>query len=380
MSGRPKVRVVCVAGARPNFVKVAPLLRALRAREVFDARLVHTGQHQHPSLSAAFLRDLAIPPPDVHLQVAPGSHAQQTGDIMKALDPVLAELQPRAVVVVGDVNSTLAAALVATKLVLRAPFRTRSEERRRPLLAHVEAGLRSFDADMPEEVNRRVTDAVADLLYVTEPAGLANLAREGIPADRAVLVGNVMIDSLHAARELARRSSIAEELGLHGPYGLVTLHRPSNVDDAATLSRLMGVLDRLSRELPLVFPVHPRTAARLREVAVRLEPPSWRVVEPLGYPAFLRLLGGARVVFTDSGGVQDETAVLGVPCLTLRARTERPITVELGTNQVVGTDPQAIEAGFRRALAGLPRRAAPAHWDGRAAERIAAHLEGVLAA
>jgi UDP-N-acetylglucosamine 2-epimerase (non-hydrolysing) len=380
MTGRPKVRVVCVAGVRPNFVKAAPLLRALRARELFDARLVHTGQHQDPNLSSAFLEDLAIPAPDVHLQVPSGSHAQQTAEIMKALDPVLFDLQPHAVVVVGDVNSTLAAALVAAKLVLRSSFRTRFEERRRPLLVHVEAGLRSFDADMPEEANRRVTDVLADLLYVTEPAGLANLAREGIPADRAVLVGNLMIDSLLAARDLASRSSVVADLGGAGPYGVVTLHRPGNVDDPATLRRIIGVLDRLSGELPLVFPVHPRTESRLRELGVSLRPPGWRVVQPLRYPAFVRLLGGARVAFTDSGGVQDETVVLGVPCLTLRPGTERPITVEQGTNQVVGTAPEAIEAGFRRALAAPARGAVPPLWDGHAAERVADHLERVLVA
>ena len=380
MSGRSKVRAVCVAGVRPNFVKAAPLLRALRARDLFDARLVHTGQHQDPNLSSAFWRDLAMPPPDVHLQVRSGSHARQTADIMNALDPVLDDLQPQVVVVVGDVNSTLAGALVAAKLVLRAPFRTRFGERRRPLLVHVEAGLRSFDPDMPEEINRRVTDALADLLYVTEPAGMANLAREGIPADRAVLVGNVMIDSMRAARDLAGGPAILGQLELAGPYGVVTLHRPGNVDEPATLRRLIDVLDRLSREMPLVFPVHPRTAARLRELAVSLKPPGWRVIEPLGHSAFLRLLGGARVVFTDSGGVQDETAVLGVPCLTLRPGTERPITVDNGTNQVVGTAPEAIEAGFRRALATQPRATVPPLWDGRAAERIADHLASVLTA
>jgi UDP-N-acetylglucosamine 2-epimerase (non-hydrolysing) len=379
MSGASRVRVVCIAGARPNFVKVAPLLRALRARPLFDARLVHTGQHQDPCLSSVFFQELAIPAPDAHLGIGSGTHARQTGDMMAALEAALAELQPQAVIVVGDVNSTLAGALVTAKLPLRAPFRARRQQRRRPLLAHVEAGLRSFDDDMPEEVNRRLTDALADLLYVSEPAGLANLAREGIPADRAVFVGNVVIDSLHAARAPAGRSPVLEELGLTGPYGVVTLHRPGNVDDPATLERLLAALDRVAGELPLVFPVHPRTRARLQALPLRLQAPRWRLIEPLGYLAFVRLLSGARVALTDSGGVQEETTALGIPCLTLRDRTERPVTVEQGTNRLVGTDPDAIEAGFRGALRPPARPPAPRHWDGRAAERIADHLQGVFA-
>ena len=374
-----KVRVVFIAGARPNFVKVAPLLRAFRARPLFDARLIHTGQHHDPELSLAFFRDLSIPAPDHHLAAESGTQAQQTAGIMKALEGVLGELQPQVVVVVGDVNSTLAAALVSSKLILRSVFQTQLEVRRRPLLVHVEAGLRSFDRDMPEEVNRRIVDSVSDLMYVTEPAGLANLLGEGVPAARAVLVGNVMIDSLHAMRAQARRSPILDDLGLRGPYGVVTLHRPSNVDDPASLRKLLGALDALARELPLVFPVHPRTRGRLQTGGLRLEPPGWTVIDPLDYPAFLRLMEGARVVFTDSGGVQEETTVLGVPCITLRNNTERLITVEQGTNHVTGTDPGAIEAGFRRALAAPAVPAVPPLWDGRAAERIAAHLEGIFA-
>ena len=379
MSGSSPVRVVCVAGARPNFVKVAPLLRALRDCPSFETRLIHTGQHREACLSAVFFRDLAIPAPDVDLGIGSGTHAQQTGDMMKALEDVLCRLQPQVVVVVGDVNSSLAGALVSAKLWLDAPFRTRLGARRRPLLAHVEAGLRSFDDDMPEEVNRRLIDTVADVLYVTAPAGLANLTREGVPAHRAVLVGNVMIDSLQAARDLAGRSRVLEELGLTGPYGVVTLHRPGNVDDLETLRRLVGTLDELAKQLPLVFPVHPRTRARLQASALRLDAPRWCVVDALGYVPFLRLLEGARVVFTDSGGVQEETTVLGVPCLTLRDGTERPITVEQGTNRVVGTDPAAIAAGFRDALAAGARGVVPALWDGHAANRVVAHLEGLFA-
>src|SRR5262245_30427732 len=311
-----QVRVVCVAGARPNFVKVAPLLRALRARPVFDARLVHTGQHRDPALSSVFIEELGIPPPDAQLGITSGSHARQTAEIMTAFEDVLTIMQPQVVMVVGDVDSTLACALACAKFSLRKPFTTaRSEQRRRPLLAHVEAGLRSFDDDMPEEVNRRITDALSDLLCVSDPAGLANLQKEGIPDDRIVFAGNVVIDSLNAARDLAGRSPVLDDLGLQGAaYGVVTLHRPGNVDDPVVLQRILRALDGVARELPLVFPVHPRTRERLpagqgeqgeHAEQVKLEAPRWRLIEPLGYAAFLRLLGGARVAFTDSGGVQE---------------------------------------------------------------------------
>ena len=367
-----------MAGARPNFVKVAPLLRALRSRPLFDARLVHTGQHQEPALSDLLFHDLALPPPDAQLGVGSGTHAVQTAEIMRRFEPVLSGLQPQVVVVVGDVNSTLACALVAAKFALDQPFETRAGARRRPLLVHVEAGLRSFDDEMPEEINRRLTDAVADLLYVSEPSGLVNLTREGVPGERIELVGNLMIDSLIAEQAEPRATAFVTELGLDGPYGVVTLHRPANVDDPGVLEGLLRVLDDLAAALPLVFPVHPRTRARLRSRALPLPAPRWRLLEPLGYRAFTRLLASARVVLTDSGGVQEETTFLGIPCLTLRKTTERPITVEQGTNLLVGADRQAIQAGFERALAGQVRGRIPRHWDGRTAERIVDHLQVAL--
>ena len=375
-ASRP-VRLLCVAGARPNFVKLAPLLRAFRTHPLFDVRLVHTGQHYDSSLSAVFFDEFNIPRPDVHLEVGPGSHAWQTAELMKRFEPVLAEQQAQVVLVVGDVNSTVACALVAAKFALDVPFRIRSGKRRRPLIAHVEAGLRSFDDDMPEEANRRLTDTISDLLYVSDPAGMVNLAKEGVPDNRVVMVGNVMIDTLFSARAQVRKSLILAELALTGLYGVVTLHRPGTVDDPVVFADLFRTLNGLARELPLVFPVHPRTRARLQTMGQVLDSPHWRVVEPLGYFDFIRLLCNARVVFTDSGGVQEETTVLGIPCLTLRNNTERPVTVEQGTNQLVGTQRTAIESAFRRAMSGEIRGRVPQYWDGRAAERIADHLQSL---
>jgi UDP-N-acetylglucosamine 2-epimerase (non-hydrolysing) len=362
-------------------MKVAPILRALRGRPGLDAGLVHTGQHYDPRLSRVFFDDLGLPEPDVHLEVGSGSHASQTAEIMKRFEPVLERQQAQVVLVVGDVNSTVACSLVASKLRLERPFDCRLGPRRRPLIAHVEAGLRSFDEDMPEEANRRLTDALSDLLYVSEPAGLRNLAREGIPNERVVMVGNVMIDSLLKAGEQARGSKILETLELQaGSYGVVTLHRPSNVDDPQTLAGLLRTLDGIAQELPLVFPVHPRTRSRLASEGLALSSASWRVIDPVGYLDFVRLLSCARVALTDSGGIQEETTVLGVPCLTLRENTERPVTVLEGTNQLVGTDPGRIREGLRQVLAGPPRGRVPHLWDGRAAERIVDHLESVLGA
>jgi UDP-N-acetylglucosamine 2-epimerase (non-hydrolysing) len=373
-----KVRVLCIAGARPNFVKVAPLVRAFRSRPLFDVRLVHTGQHYDSALSQLFFEEFNLPRPDAHLEVGSGTHAYQTAELIKRFEPVLIEQQPEVVLVVGDVNSTMACAIVAAKFVLNEPFLTRTGERRRPLLVHVEAGLRSFDHDMPEETNRRLTDAISDLLYVSEPSGLTNLKKEGIPDERVVLVGNVMIDSLLAARQHALGSSVLTDLGLTGPYGVVTLHRPSNVDDRAVLEALLHTLDDIARQLPLVFPVHPRTRVRLQGIEAVFDKRRWRLLEPLGYGDFIRLLGSAQVVFTDSGGVQEETTVLGIPCVTLRNCTERPITVEQGTNQLVGTKRELIQTAFRRAMAGQIRGQVPEHWDGKAAERIVAHLQSAL--
>jgi UDP-N-acetylglucosamine 2-epimerase (non-hydrolysing) len=374
-----KVRILCVAGARPNFMKIAPLLRALSAREIFDPKLVHTGQHYDSKLSQVFFDDLGIRTPDIHLDVGSGSHSVQTAEIMKRFEPVAEEQQPHAVLVVGDVNSTIACALVAAKLQLAESFRTQFGIRRRPLIIHVEAGLRSFDDDMPEEVNRRLTDCISDILYVSDPAGLTNLAHEGVAPERVVMVGNVMIDTLLAAREQAMKSTVLERLKLTpGSYGVVTLHRPSNVDDAATLSELVSTLDAVAREMPLVFPVHPRTRARLDTTGVAIDQSRWKVIEPVGYHDFLHLLSSARVVLTDSGGIQEETTVLGVPCITLRENTERPVTIHEGTNQLTGTDRDAVLRAFHKAISGGVSGRVPRFWDGKAAERIAEHLEQVF--
>jgi UDP-N-acetylglucosamine 2-epimerase (non-hydrolysing) len=375
-------KILCVAGARPNFMKIAPLLRSFRARpEAFDARLVHTGQHYDAKLSKIFFEDLAIPRPDLELEVGSGSHAQQTSEIMRRFEPVLAAEQPQAVLVVGDVNSTIACALVTAKHFVPQPFRFRGHLRRRPVVIHVEAGLRSYDDDMPEEVNRRLTDALSDLLYVSDPAGIENLRREGVADDRVAFVGNVMIDTLMAARERAMSSGVLTELGLEEHrYALVTLHRPSNVDDLRSLGELLETLDQLARAhgLKMVFPVHPRTRQRLRDGGLRPDPARFLLCDPLGYFDFLKLQACARVVLTDSGGVQEETTVLGVPCVTLRENTERPCTISEGTNLLAGTERAAIAHATERALQMKASGRVPRYWDGRSAERIADHLAGVF--
>jgi UDP-N-acetylglucosamine 2-epimerase (non-hydrolysing) len=358
------MRVLHVAGARPNFMKVAPVIRALRARGV-ETFLVHTGQHYDPTMSELFFRDLGLPEPDVHLGVGSGSHAQQTARVMERLEPVLLERRPDLVVVVGDVNSTLAGALVCAKLGVP--------------VAHVEAGLRSFDRSMPEEINRVLTDQVSELLFTTSPEAEANLLREGIERARIHFVGNPMIDSLERHLAQAARSDVLDRLGLsEGSYGVVTLHRPSNVDDPGRLAGILEALRDVASEIPVVFPAHPRTTRTIRAAGLDRfvgDGAAGRgidLTEPLGYLDFLRLMAGARLVLTDSGGIQEETTVLGVPCLTLRPNTERPITIEMGTNRLVGSRPEDIR---REALAVLaaprptPRR--PPLWDGRAGERIA---------
>jgi UDP-N-acetylglucosamine 2-epimerase (non-hydrolysing) len=346
-------------------MKIAPLMAALRARGA-PQRLLHTGQHFDENMSGVFFEDLGLPRPDVFLGVGSGSHGEQTGRTMIALERAVLEMSPRPamVVVPGDVNSTVAAALVAAKL--RIP------------VAHVEAGLRSFDRDMPEELNRVVTDQLSDLLLTPSADADENLAREGIPPGRIARVGNLMIDTLRAHLPRARALAVPEGMGLaQGGYAVVTLHRPSNVDDAATLGRLLGALARVARELPVVFPVHPRTRARLAaDPDLALAAASLRLVEPLGYLEFLSLTSSARLVLTDSGGLQEESTALDVPCLTLRENTERPVTVAEGTNELVGTDPARIVDAALRALAGGKRGRVPALWDGRAGERAA---EAILA-
>ena len=355
------MKIVNIVGARPNLVKMAPLLREMRRHSDIQPILVHTGQHYDEKLSDVFFRQMGIPEPDVNLEVGSGSHALQTAEVLKRIEPVLIEERPDFVLVVGDVNSTLAVTLAATKLGIR--------------VVHVEAGLRSFDRTMPEEINRVVTDALADYLFVTEQDAIDNLLREGRTRDDIFFVGNVMIDALRQFLPIAQQSRIGHELGLENgngyePFAVLTLHRPSNVDSAETLSKLLTALESVADLLPIVFPVHPRTRQKLS--SLQLKPHrNLRLVEPLGYLDFLCLLSRARLVLTDSGGIQEETTALGVPCLTLRENTERPVTVSEGTNEIVGQDPTRIIAAAREVNNGRSKQGRiPQYWDGRAAERI----------
>ena len=378
-------KILLVAGARPNFIKVAPLMRVLSASARFTPRLVHTGQHYDAKLSKVFFEDLKIPKPDLELEIGSGSHAQQTAEIMKRFEPLLQSEQPEAVLVVGDVNSTIGCALPSAKFFLERPFRATLEgrvvERRRPVIIHVEAGLRSGDDDMPEEINRKLTDAISDLLFVSDPAGMENLKREGVPEGRSFFVGNVMIDTLLAARDQAMQSPVLEQLGVPARgYVLITLHRPSNVDDPAQLSALLKTIEETAGDLPLVFPVHPRTRARLAQAGLHPDERRWKLLEPLGYLDFLKLTASARIVLTDSGGVQEETTVLGVPCVTLRENTERPVTITEGTNFLAGTELSAVRAHFAKAMAASMTGRVPRFWDGKSAERIEAILTRVFSA
>ena len=364
--------IVAVVGARPNFMKIAPVMEAFRRAEI-PVHLVHTGQHYDAAMKASFFGQLGIPEPDVDLEVGSGSHADQTGQIMIRFEPVLDRFAPSAVVVVGDVNSTIACALVAVKKGI-------------PVF-HVEAGLRSFDRSMPEEVNRVLTDQLSELLFTTEATARDNLLREGIAAERIHFVGNMMIDSLlgHADRAVSPSETLArysreDLLSDSSSYGVVTLHRPSNVDDPSVLRGLMETLGRISARLPLVFPVHPRTEARLGELDVD-SPETLALLPPVGYLEMLGLMKGATVVLSDSGGMQEETTALGVPCVTLRDNTERPITVSEGTNTVVGSDPGRIEAAVDAVLTtGGKKGRRPELWDGQAAERMASVVGEWLAA
>jgi UDP-N-acetylglucosamine 2-epimerase (non-hydrolysing) len=360
--------VLHVVGARPNFMKVAPLVGALRARGAPQA-LVHTGQHFDAAMSGVFFEALGLPRPDADLGVGSGSHGEQTGRVMIALERWLAEARPRprVVVVPGDVNSTAAAALVAAKLGVR--------------VAHLEAGLRSRDRSMPEELNRIVADHLSDLLLTPSPDADRNLAAEGIPAERVRLVGNLMIDTLRAHLPRAAALGVPEAMGLRpGGYAVATLHRPSNVDDPAALAPLLRALARIARELPVVFPVHPRTRARLAAGDLAALAAPLTLVAPQGYLEFLSLTRAARLVLTDSGGLQEETTALGVPCLTLRENTERPITVAEGTNEVVGVEPgRIVDAALRVLGGGGPPARCPALWDGKAGERAADAVLELLA-
>ena len=354
-----------VAGARPNFVKLAPLAAALREQDRLAFRIVHTGQHYDAEMDDVFFQELGIPRPDVHLNVGSGSHGAQTSRILERYEQQLLSDRPAATVVFGDVNSTIACALAASKLQVP--------------VAHVEAGLRSFDRTMPEEINRVLTDAIADLLLTSEPSGEANLRREGVAAEKIRPVGNIMVDTLMAQLPRARCRDARKKLGLDGRrYGLVTLHRPSNVDDPAVLARLLALLDELSADVPLVFPVHPRTRAAAAKAGLErlLTAPQHLIASPpLSYLDNMSLVAGATVVLTDSGGLQEETSVLGVPCLTLRPNTERPITTELGTSRLVGNDSTLIRSAFADAVGGhWPAAREIPLWDGHTGSRVASEL------
>ena len=349
------MHILSIVGARPNFMKVAPLIRRLKARG-HVASLVHTGQHYDANMSDAFFRDLGMPDPDRHLGVGSGSHAQQTAKVMAAFEPIVQELAPDVVVVVGDVNSTLACTLVCSKL--RIP------------VAHVEAGLRSRDRDMPEEINRLVTDCIADLLLTPSPDADENLRAEGVEDSRIVRVGNIMIDSLVDQLPRAEDSDVLERLGLNaGKYGVVTLHRPSNVDDPEVLSGILDALRDVAREVPLVFPCHPRTRARLEALPGGSD--GLQLTEPLGYIDFMALVARSRIVLTDSGGLQEETTWHRIPCVTIRENTERPITITEGSNVLAGTDPTRIRDLSMQALQKpCGEHPTPSLWDGKTADRI----------
>jgi UDP-N-acetylglucosamine 2-epimerase (non-hydrolysing) len=362
--------IYLVAGARPNFMKIAPIVRALQAQSRLRFKIVHTGQHYDRDMNDVFFEELGIPQPDIFMGAGGGSHAEQTAKIMLGFEQLCLTERPQAVLVVGDVNSTLACSIVAKKLCIP--------------VAHVEAGLRSGDMTMPEEINRLVTDSITDWFFVTEPSALMHLRREGKAEDKIHDVGHVMVDNvLYQAEKLARIDTSAFETSAfkaaHARYGVVTLHRPSNVDDAATFTRIAGALREIAGELPLIFPVHPRTRANLDKFGIDLGP-HITLAGPQAYMAFLHVWKDAAVVLTDSGGLQEETTALGVPCITIRENTERPVTVDEGTNVLAGTDPHAIIAAARAVLRGEGKAGKrPLLWDGRAAERIVAVLNKELA-
>ena len=359
------MKIINVAGARPNFMKIAPLMEAFGPAAGIEAMLVHTGQHYDERMSDLFFRQLGIPEPDINMGIGSASHAVQTAKIMEAFEPIVLEHHPDAVLVVGDVNSTIACGLVAVKLGV--------------MLIHVEAGLRSGDRSMPEEINRILTDSISNLLFCTEQSGVDNLLAEGVDREKVHLVGNVMIDTLLKNKARADASTILDDLEIaDAGYAALTLHRPANVDDPVVFGRLLDAIDVIQQELPIVFPIHPRTRSNLDKLGLKQRVDAMeglRLIEPAGYLDFLRLTSSARLVLTDSGGIQEETTILRVPCLTLRENTERPITADVGSNQIVGTDPSRIVAAYRRiadGACGTPQ--IPPLWDGSAAKRIASIL------
>ena len=358
------MKIVSVVGARPNFMKVAPLHRAFEAAG-FDSLIVHTGQHYDEKMSDVFFRQLGMPEPDRYLGIGSGSHAEQTSRVMIAFEEVVLEEKPDCVLVVGDVNSTLACSLVATKLHIP--------------VVHVEAGLRSGDRRMPEEINRIVTDSISDYLFVTEESGIVNLRREGVPDERVFMVGNVMIDSLVSFIDKARETNTPAGLGLEkGAYVLMTMHRPSTVDSNEGLEKLVATVEQIGARYPVVFPMHPRTRANIKKfgLAGRLsELPMLQILDPLGYLEFLGLMDAAGIVVTDSGGIQEETTWLRVPCITLRENTERPVTVEMGTNELMDLEPERVAARVvERMTSPGEKGTTPPLWDGHAAARIAETL------
>ncbi len=369
-------KILCIIGARPNFMKIAPIMHELNKNEFgIDAKLVHTGQHYDVAMNHQFFADLGIPAPEINLEVGSGSHAVQTAEIMRRFEPVLEQEQPAAVLVVGDVNSTIACALVAAKKEI-------------PVI-HVEAGLRSYDRAMPEEINRVLTDQISDLLFTTERIARDNLMREGIAGERIHFVGNVMIDSLHhnlaqaiPAAETFRVAHAAPQFtGLKGSYAVLTLHRPSNVDDAATLAALLETVIEVSRQIPVAFPLHPRTLSKITQFQLEplLQQGNILVLPPMGYLQILGLMQNARFFLTDSGGIQEETTALGVPCFTLRHNTERQITIDEGTNTLVGQDRQKILDAVRDVFdSGGKTGHVPEYWDGNAARRILTHIQNWL--
>lgn len=355
------MKIINVVGARPNFMKIAPIMDTYKSSPQIKPILVHTGQHYDEQMSDLFFCQLKIPEPDVNLGVGGASHAVQTAEIMKAFEPVVLEYKPDAIIVVGDVNSTIACGLVAAKLGVK--------------LVHVEAGLRSFDRSMPEEINRILTDSISDILFCTEQSGIDNLIREGIQKEKIFLVGNVMIDTLLKNKAKAGKSNILNRLNLNGNgFAVLTLHRPANVDDPVVFGEILDALEVIQNDMPIVFSVHPRTRKNLfsSSIGTHLERlPALKLTDPLGYLDFLKLLSSAKVVLTDSGGIQEETTILKVPCLTLRENTERPITVEIGSNRIVGSNTIKIIEAYRQVVNNHHRETMiPPLWDGYASERI----------